>query len=361
MNGLMQGARSTDRTGPRRWLRSLATLLSLLVAGLAIADTAQWFRLEHALDRRVAAFRAKAAALGWSLQAERGQRGGWPFAATVTLRGPRLDGAARLLPEGIGWSGEAIEMSLSLLHPAVLQTELRGTQSLHLGALSLRGWGAVLLLRSQDDRITLDAEALHLALAGAGPDDILQAAGLSGELHWRPDRPGGTDLSVTARALAAPMPSGETDRRVVQRARLIVRLEGALPGGDAGWPAAVGLWRAGGGAIRLDEASLDWGQDGDPDRGNPGASLSGRAVPNDDGTLDGSFTLDLTHADRVLATLRHDGVIGAGQQTALGAVIGLVAAGEHPSGPEPQIHLPLTLRRGVLRLGEIPLLTLPSP
>lgn len=361
MNGLMQGARSTDRTGPRRWPRSLATLLSLLVAGLAIADTAQWFRLEHALDGRIAAFRIAAAARGWSLQAERGRRGGWPFSATLTLSGPRLDGAAGLLPEGIGWSGDAIEMSLSLLHPALLRTELRGTQSLHVGALSLKGWGAVLVLRSQADRITLDAEALHLAMAGAGPDDILQAAGLAGELHWRPDDPGGTDLSVTARALAAPMPSGETDRRVVQRARLTARLEGVLPGGSIGWPAAFGLWRAGGGAIRLDEASLDWGPDADPDRGNPGVSLSGRAVPDGDGTLDGDFTLDLTHADRVLATLRHDGVIDAGQATALGAVIGLVAAGERPSGPEPQIHLPLQMRRGVLRLGQIPLLTLPSP
>ncbi len=353
----MQRAGSTGRTESRRWLRRIATLGAGLLACLTIADTALWFRCQHLLDRRLDAFERAATGAGWSLHAQAGRRGGWPFDATLVLRGPHLDGAAGLWPDGIGWSGDAVELSLSPLHPGLLHVAFTGTQTLHAGALRLRVWAAALALRGAGDRFVLDADALHLARDGAGPDDILQVAGAVAELHWRPDRPGGTDLAVTAHSLALPLPFGEVSGRIVQRARLTLALDGGLPAPGLDWPGTLASWRAGGGSLRLEEASLDWG----PDRDDAGAALSGRIVPGDGDRLAGDFTLDLTRADRVLATLQRGGAISAGQATAIQAVIGLIAAGERRLGPQPQTHLPLTLRRGVLRLGEIPLLALPSP
>lgn len=343
----------------RSWLRGLATLLFVLATGLAIVDTMVWLRLERALDRRITAFTADAAQAGWSVRAHRGRRGGWPLAATLRITGLRLAADGAVWPGPLEWSGDAVELSLSPFHPGVLHVALPGTQAVRLGGMSLRGWGSGLGLDSDGSRIVLSADALHLARAGAGPDDVLQSAAVEAELHWRPRQAGGTDLAVTLHELAMPLP-GAGGGRVAERARLVARLDGplaaALPPDGAqavDLAAMLARWARAGGRLELTEASLDW-----PDAG---LFLSGSLSPGTNGAFDGDLALDLTRPERPLSVLRRAGVIGAGQETAMLAVIGLIGEGEPQQASEQRTRLPLQLRSGVLRMGDIPLARVLSP
>ncbi len=341
---------------PRRpWLRRLLSVVLVLASVAAVADTVVWFRLEHLLDERLGRFTASAERAGWSLQAHRGRRGGWPFAATLRITGLRLAANRGAMPGRLEWSGDTVILSLSPLHPGLLHVTLPGTQKLQLGTLSLRGWGSELALDSDGSRIRLSAEALHLVRAGAGPDDVLQSAAMEAELHWRPDRGDGTDLSVTLHQVAMPL-LGASEGRIAQRARLVARLDAplrdALPGDGKTAPSFADMlrrWGAAGGAIRLDEASLDW-----PDAG---LFLRGRLVPMSEGLFDGTLSLDLLHPEKPLSVLRHAGLIGAGEETSIAAVIGLI--GDGSGKVNDRISLPLTLRANILSLGTIPLATLP--
>ncbi len=341
--------------GRRRGRRLLigAALLATLLVGL---DTVLWVRAERALDRRLSGLVAAARADGWDFEADGDRRGGWPDAATLTLRHPSLRGGALPLPGGIAWSGDGVTLSLPLLRPHRPALLADGTQTVTVaptlpGSMTIRFWGSGLSLRLPDrqgsmpDGLRLHADVLHVALAGAGPDDVAEAADLTARLRWRPGPSPGAGqvvLSLFLRDLALPVPeqggeetSGDRADRIVQQARLEATLTGR-----PGWP---------GSRLRIGRAEIDW--DGSRVR------LDGQASLRVDGVPDGDFVLELADAGLALRRLRGAGFIDAGTERAMAAVLGLVAAGE----PGPALRLPLLLHDGVLWLGEIPLLRLPEP
>lgn len=339
-----------------------ALILSTLLVGL---DTLVWFRLERTLDRHLLTFAATARAAGWRFGAQAGERGGWPFAATLTLVHPSLRGAAPLVPGGIDWSGEAVTLSLSPLHARRALARAYGTQSLTIApgssfSLLLRLWGADITIRLPDEAeaprygMVLRASALHVAVPGAGPDDILQVARLTADLHWRLDAPGdaapaaplspAASLLLTVSDIALPIRLSRPDRRMLQRARLDATLTGRLTPRPMPIADALMLWQHSGGRLRISEASVEWG--------GGGGAVAGQAALRPDGLTDGGFDLALTDYPQALQRLRDAGLIGPGAAVASGAVLGLIDA----AGPVRQLHLPLALQRGQLTLGSIPLL-----
>ncbi len=339
--------------GRGRGLLIGAAALGALLAGL---DTVLWVRAERALDRQLAGLVAAARAAGWDFEADGDSRGGWPDAATLTLRHPSLHGGARPLPGGIAWSGDGVMLSLPLLHPHRPTLLADGTQTVTMasalpGSPTVRFWGSGLSLRLPDrqgamqDGLRLHADVLHVALAGAGPDDVAEAADLTARLRWRPSpTPGGAGqvaLSLFLRDLALPVPGqggeaagGDRADRIVQQARLEATLIGR-PGSP-------------GSRLRIGRAEIDWG--------GSRVRFAGQASLRADGSPDGDFVLELADAGPALRRLRGAGFIDAGTEQAMAAVLGLIAAGE----PGPALRLPLLLRDGMLRLGEIPLLRLPG-
>ncbi len=335
-------------------LRAVVAAAMVLATVLVGCDTLLWFRLERELDHRLDRFIRSARAAGWHVSVRAGSRGGWPLAATLTLRQPSLryrtsgpDGAW-----AFAWSGQAVTLSLSPWRPAQTTVLAIGTQSLSSVPdaglpMPLRFWGARIALRlpehdaGRPDRIALEAEALHVALPGAGPDDVVEVAAAAGRLRWPADRePGPATLSLSLRQVALPIALGRPEGRVVQHARLELGLDDATPG-----PLPRRLRP--GAAIRLGEASLDW----DGNR----AALSGKAVLLSDGTASGTFRLSVDDAGRMLAKLRDNGLLSPGATVAAQAVAGLVGG----PGNNATLHLPLQLHAGTLSLGEIPLLRLP--
>ncbi len=329
-------------------LRAVVVVAMLLATVLVGCDTLLWFRLERELDHRLDRFIQTARADGWRFSARAGSRSGWPLAATLVLRQPSLRHPAPDPggPDAFAWSGEAVVLSLSPWRPARATVLALGTQSLSVapnGALPmpLRFWGArvALLLPGKDHQVALEAEALHVALPGAGPDDVAEVAGMSGQLHWTAD-PASATLSLALREVALPIALGR-ERRVVQRARLEADL-------DEGRAVPATRWLQPVAAIRLGEASLEW----DGDR----AALSGEAVLSPDGTASGTFSLSVDDAGRLLSKLRDAGLLSPGAAVAAQAVAGLVAG----ATPGSRLHLPLRLQDGLLGLGDIPLLRLPT-
>ncbi len=336
--------------------RPLAIAAAILAASLAGLDTVAWFRLEHALDRRLDAVADAAHAAGWTFDATAGGRGGWPAAATLTLLRPTLRGGTGLAPGGIAWSGDSVTLSLSLLHPDRATVLARGTQTVTLApgsplAWTVRFWGARIALRlprppgrpgeRSDEGLRLHADALQMAPAGVGPDNIARLAELTARLRWPiaddadADRDRPISLSLFARDLGLPARlggDGDSGARVVGQVRLIATL-----GGN---------WRQGV-RMRVDRLGIDWN--------GSRMDLAGTMSMWPNGILDGNLALDVVDADRGLRRLEHAGLIGAGTGRVTRAVLGLVAAAD--AGPV--LRLPLALRNGTLSLGEIPLLSLP--
>ncbi len=343
------------RTGPgagagagsrrRPWVAAVL----LLGAALAGLDTLLWLRLERTLDRRLGGLVGAVGAAGWHLEATEGGRGGWPIAATRTLLHPTLHGGAGLLPGGIVWSGDAVTLSLSLLHPRQATVLADGTQTVTIAPASplsqaFRFWGARISLRLPNpggrsrDGLRLHADALHVAPAGAGPDDVAQLAELTARLRWPtaatagPSDRGSLSLFLRDVAFPARFGAGADDARIVQRVRLEAGLAGR--GGMAG-------------PIIVREASIGWG--------GSRVALAGTVSPRPDGGLDGRLTLDAVDVAQALRRMREAGLIDAGTELAMAAVLGLVAEAE----PGPHLRLPLALDDGTLALGQIPLLRLP--
>lgn len=367
MKRSMQSPQRRDAARRTVQLRTIAAafILSTLLVGL---DTVAWFRLQRSLDRQLDRFALAAHASGWRFSAQAGERSGWPLAATLTLIRPSLRGGTGLVPGGIAWSGESVVLSLSLLHPHRATVLAQGTQELSVAPgssmpLPLRFWAARIALwlpadagHPADNTLVLDADALHVAAPGAGPDDIARLAGLTARVRWRADaaaaaKEAATDpmhdaasLSVLLRDIALPARAGTGDGRVLQRARLEARLDGRIDTRSMPLPDALASWRGSGGRLRIEEASVDWGPSS--------AAAGGEFGLGADGAAEGRLDLVLSNPDELLQQLRNAGLVGPGRMVAMRAVIGLIGAGQ----PGPRVHLPLQLRGGTLGIGELPLL-----
>ncbi|MCQ8240960.1 DUF2125 domain-containing protein [Rhizosaccharibacter radicis] len=371
----------------------MAAVAFLIAAALVTADTLLWLHAERRLDQGLKDVLVAARAAGWDVAAQAGTRGGWPLRATLTLMRPHLRGHPAGLPTTVTWVGEELAIGLSPLHPDRLSLMPRGTQALAVEtpgapAAAVRFWGSEIALhvaRHMPDAkgaATLDARALHLAVAGpvaaTGPDDVATLAGLSGRVSWnlsatRADTALG--ISLDGRGLSLPPSIPWVPDRVIGTAAIRVAFTGPARR-DAvsaerktdSWDA--GAWAAGGGRLLIQELSAGWGN------GN-GASLSGTASPTADGALDGRFTLMLSGADRTIERMSRENRIEPGTAMAARAVLGLIQrardSGEAdrggtapvPAGARPaaddKMFLPLTLRDGMLRLGQIPLARVPLP
>jgi uncharacterized protein DUF2125 len=340
----------------KRWTAAILVLAILLTG----ADAFAWLQMQRLLDRRLDRLVRDAARAGWQLQVVSGHRGGWPLAASLTLLAPRLHGADQLFPGGITWSGDRVTASLSLLHPTRVTILPRGTQMISTGgtaiAGSLRFWSADTALRlppepdGANGQVLFDAEAVHVALPGAGPDDVLTIAGLRGSLRWTAEA---RALAVTMQDIGLPPSNGVTAGDIIPHAALEASLAGALHG--------EGGSTDGSGRLLLRQAELSW--DGAKIEASGRASLDGNFQPI------GSFFVRIEGGDTLLDTLAQSGRLTPGAANAVRAVLGLVAAArDNPRTPAagnahdlPALELPLLLRGDVLSLGQIPLLRIPLP
>jgi hypothetical protein len=345
---------------PRRarlLLRSLLAgglLLALLVAGHALL----WRWMGSQLQDGLAAWEAARRAQGWRVEHEAPIRGGWPFAATLTLRQFRVEGGGVTLPGGMDWQADAVELRLSPPRLDRLTMEVLGPQRLRLGLAELpfaadRLVATLPLERNVLPRqANLQAERLRLRTA-AGAVEIRRAeVQVETRITAIEGEPAVT-LQVRAEAMSLPgapelPPAIGALGREVQEVLLELVLTGPVPPGRSPVQRAE-AWRDGGGTLEMRGLELRWGEVG--------------------ATATATMTLDETLQPMGAGTLRLTGATGAVEAAAAGgllaprsvamakAVVRLLQRSPADGGP-PQVEVPLTLEDRTLSLARIPVVRL---
>jgi hypothetical protein len=345
------------RTG-RRARRALPLLASILVIAVAAGHALLWHLTVVRLAEGLAAWTAIRRAEGWDVAHRPPQRGGWPFAATLTVPEPRLDAGPELVAGGAAWRAEAVVLRISPGRPDRLVLEMPGRHDLRIAGAALtittESLDVALPLRAEADRReAVAAEARRLRFDT--PDGT---AGI-GSASLRIGEPGGSDGAQPATSLLLSMADATlppdlagTARlgNTVERVALDLLLTGPFDaGGDPAQRAAA--WRDGGGALEVRRLDARWGE----------AAVSASAILTLDGSLQpaGTGTLRLSGGDAMLDAAGSAGLLSPFSAAAARVALRALSRAP-PNGGPPQAELPVVLRNRSLSLGGVPLARLPA-
>lgn len=345
-----------NATPLRRLLRMAGLALSVLLAlGLA-AHGFVWWRATGALRTEAARWIDARAAEGTMVRHGPPARGGWPFAATLTL--PAVLAEARLADGIATLSADRLVLALRPADPRSLEVRLEGELALAAetaeAALAARARAGLLRLdlplgRPAPDRPGRLAARFLVVESGA---DRLAAEALSVEVRRDPAASGeqpGLALAIAATGVDLPAAWRPALGPRVARAALDVQLVGRL--GGFGPPRAQAIaWRDAGGFVQVPRLQLDWGP----------LSLAADATLALDEAVQpsGAGRARASGLVPALDTLAANGAIP--RQTAqMGRGVVALMQRTPPGGGAPVVELPLVLQNRTLSAGRITLLRLP--
>jgi hypothetical protein len=359
--------RSEGRPGPRRGRSAgrvaLRTLLGagILLALLAALHALLWRWMGSQLEDGFAAWAASRRAQGWRVEHGPPERGGWPFAATLTLPRFVLAGGGATLPGGMEWAAEGLVLRLSPPRLDRLAVEMPGRHRLRLGALDLPFAADRLVATLPIERDVLPREAAleaeRLRVGTAAGTAELRAARL--EIETRITATEG-EPAVTLRAsgeeIGLPLAlegAGSaiaTLGRTLQAVALDLALTGPVPPGRT--PARKAeAWREGGGTLELRGLDLRWG---------PAAATVAATLTLDEVLQPmGAGTLRLVGGAELLEAAGAAGQLTPRSAATARTVLRLLSR-TPPQGGPPTLEVPVTLEERSLTLARIPVLRLPE-
>lgn len=340
-------------------LLGTALLAALLVAGHAVL----WRWMAAQLEAGFQDWAGQRRAGGWRVEHAAPVRGGWPFAATLTLPRFRLEGGGATLPGGMEWQAEALVLRLAPPRLDRLVVEMPGRHRLRLGALELpfaadRLAAALPLERGVlPSEARLEAERLRLGTP-AGPWEA-ESAGLEIETRMTAIE-GEPAASLRAEATAVQGPPVAAAAGVLGRAAeslaLDLALTGPVPPGR-GPAAKADAWREGGGTLELRRLALHWG---------PVAAEASATLTLDEALQPmGAGVLRLSGGDAAVQAAAAAGMLTR-QAAATGRMVLRLLSRTPPEGGPPRLEVPLALEERVLtaarvRLAELPEWHWPAP
>jgi hypothetical protein len=345
---------------PRRTRRlALGAVLAaalLLVAG----HTLLWLWLCGRLEAGFAEWAAAREAAGWRVEHGTPSRGGWPFAATVTLPELGLRGGDSLAVGGVDWRTEALTLRLGPPRIDRLALAAPGRHRLRVGGLEVPfsadrldasfPLAGPLAGGEAPDEAAASARRLRFDVTG-GPVEVAAAA-VEFATASAAAGPVST-LRAVASDLALPpgLPGSDRLGRAVDRLGLDLALTGAIPPGRS--PARqAAAWRDGGGGLEIRALDARWGE----------AAASAAATLALDGALqpEGAGALRLTGGEALLDAASAAGLLppfaAAAARIALRGLTRPPAEGA--SGPGQAVLL-LSLADRTLKLGPATLVRLP--
>ncbi|WP_159995772.1 DUF2125 domain-containing protein [Roseomonas sp. 18066] len=334
-------ATASPRRRPRRrrggrLLVGLALLLAVIGGGHYALWSFMLGKMEQGLEQWAATRRAQ----GWEISHATPTRGGWPFAARLTLADWRIAG-----PQGLAWEANALDAEL---RPAALDRLLlrpQGQQALRLGATTLPFTAESLqasLSLAAADRATLDGRGLRLGPA----DATLAIDSLTGELAWPEAAETGLKLALQGLVLPVQTPLGPR----IDSATLDAGLTGAPPASGTPMQRAT-QWRDAGGALELRGLTLRWSE----------IAASAAATFALDPALQpvGAGTLRLANAPRLLEALVQAGLVPQRSAGMARAILPLMQRPD-PSGGPPQLEVPVSIENRNISVARMNLGRLPS-
>jgi hypothetical protein len=283
-------------------------------------------------------------------------RGGYPFAAALTVPEFRLRGdAGGAVPGGVDWRAEA-PLVLRVSPPRLdrLAVEAPGRHRLGLGdaALAFTTDRLEIALPIEEGAVPREAAAVARRLRFDTPAGAAEIHAASLHFETRGGEPGAAALRVSAAdvALPASLPGVARLGRVVERIGLDLLLFGPVPPPNRDPARRAAAWRDNGGALEARALELRWGE----------VIGSASATLTLDGALQpaGTGVLRLAGGDALLDAAGEAGLLPLfGAAAARVALRALNRA--PPEGGPARAELPLVLRDRSLRLGGVPLARLP--
>lgn len=329
--------------GAPRLLLGVLLLLLMLAAGHGVL----WYVLVDRLEAGFAAWATAQREGGRQVDHAEPARGGWPFAATVTL--PSFQWAEA----DVALSAEAVTLRLEPLRLDRLRLEMPGTHRLRLGTADLP-----FTARRLDAVLPLEVAPLPKDLVMAGEGLTLGGVALRKlAVHFASNFAAGAEapaatLHATLDDLILPPQAGPVVA-ALGRSVASVALDTVLSGPLAPGPATasrVAAWRDAGGALTLRGLTLRWG--------TIIAHAGGRFGLDAGLQPRGAATVRLAGGDAVLDAAVSTGLLA--QNNAGGARLLLrLMSRVPPEGGPPELELPLTLEDRRLVLARIPLGQLP--
>ncbi|MCO6419890.1 DUF2125 domain-containing protein [Siccirubricoccus sp. KC 17139] len=333
---------------PRRRLPRLLLGAVLLLVLLGAAHGAAWLWLTERLEVGFGQWVALQRSLGRQVSHAPPLRGGWPWAATLTVPDFRWSQPAW------GLAAEAVTLRLTPPELGMLEVHLPGRHRLRLDREELPLSAAALTARMPiqtglwPSLLLLEGE--ELALGALGLDSLrmrLETALAAGAAE-----PAATLNLVLDRLHPPPGalgPAGAALGPVVEALSLSGTLSGPLPAGPVRAGDAA-RWRDAGGALTLSALALRWGP--------LGAEGSGRVRLDAGLQPRGAATLRVTGAEAALDAAQAAGALPPGNVFAARLMLRVMSRPPEGGGP-PEIELPLTLEERRLMLARLPLATLP--
>lgn len=340
--------------------RRLWWVLIALLLLVVIADSLAWHFAVQRMRAGLADWVDARRATGWAVSMATPEAGGWPLAATLTLRDVRLQGGAPDIPDGLTWGAERVVMRLDLLHPLVLRIDAGGAQHLRLAdapdipytTANLR-----LLMPLQADpsaqALDLHADTLHASVPVAGAaaamtvghldvDAVLNQAAAQGQPA--------VSMAVKANSIDLPSRLHWPLGPHIASAALDAALNGRLP--DAtGLTAVAAGWRDGGGSLEVRHVETHWGP--------LGLTATAKLALDPELQPTGTGTAHITGYAETLDALARNGLMSRSAATTAKAVLSLLADTPGDGGPA-EVDVPLSLQYRTLSMRQVPLVRLPE-
>jgi hypothetical protein len=335
-----------------RWI-----LLAAVPVALLFGDIVYWRLAVRQLERGYHQWVTETVRLGWTVTADGIETGGWPMAATLTLRNAAVHGPLPDLPDGVRWRAEGLEMRLALLSPRTLDIAAHGRQQLRVGDqpaidITADALNAVLPLRPDEPPDSIDLQASQLT-ARQGGADATTIGLLRGRAALAPQAAEGEpaiDFTLSAEAIRLPASRSWALGSIISS----LAIEGVIHGP---WPASGGLaaraagWRDGGGSLEIQHFALGWGP--------LGLSATATLALDDQLQPMGAGNSHIVGYAAALDALSAKGLLSRSAATAAKAVLSLLA-GTPADGEPATVDVPLTLQYRTLSMRQVPLVRLPE-
>jgi hypothetical protein len=335
-----------------RWFMRGGVLIAVLLA-------LDWLGCHWLLGRMQAEYaqwQLAAESQGWRVSSEQVAGGGFPFGATLKISELTLRGGQALVPGGLDWHAQRVVLSLSLLHPWLLDVAPQGQQTVRvasgqtvvLNADTLMG--QVPLGGGRPDHIRIEIADLTAGLGGSGHPQDVRIDGLDLQLVASRGIAARTSLQLDVQAHGLGLPDKGRWPLGATVSRLEAEISLASPALSGRAPAEQArAWRDWGGTVDVTRLAVKWGP----------LDMSGTATLGLDDKLqpEGHGMAEVGGWQATLDALVGGGVLPQGVAQTAKAVLSLMApqAGGDSAGGA-KLSLPVSLKDSTVSVGTIPLL-----
>ena len=337
----------------RRRLRILIIAVPLLVVG---GDFLLWrfavARLQAGLDAWTAGQRSA----GWMVGLTGSQTGGWPFAATLTLRDVTIQGGDPAVPGGVAWTSDHLVLRIAMLRPTRLEIAAAGAGHLRVAdspdvAYTAAHLSVALPLQAGGPPRALDVRANDLrAGLPAGPVGIDSLAAHAALTPTAGQGEAAVTLAIDATGVSLPPAMKWALGPRIAAMSISAALDGPLPR-DGGLTARATSWRDDGGSLEIRRLETTWGPLGLTATATLALDLQLQPMGAGAAKVKG-------YAETADAMASH-GLMSRSAATAAKALLSLLA-GVPDDGQPSEVEVPLSLQYRTLSMRQVPLVRLPE-